>query len=100
MAAENKILQTTTEVTLSGSNISIYTYFTDSLRYIKAFIKNVVDWVNGVRFVENEEGFVVAGFDDVDFYLNNRGELIVKSNDDKTFTIDSDGYLIFQYDDN
>jgi len=92
----NQVLKTITEVTQTSSLINIFTYYVEAKEFIKAFIKDIVDTVNGVSFIENEEGFIVSEYDDVSFYINNYGELIIVSEDDKDFYTDSNGDLIFE----
>ena len=87
------ILNTITKLLKSGSTLGIYTYFSDTLQEIVAFISDSVFGQDGVDFLENELGYSKVGYDDVSFFLNEMGELIVKADDPDKFAIDSDGYL-------
>lgn len=89
------VLRTITEVRRNGSEVGIYTYYTEA-ESIKAFISQEANSVNGVPFLENELGFIVRNYPDVIFALNNKGELVIQHNDDKSFSINSNGELIFE----
>jgi hypothetical protein len=98
--AETRLINTTTRVTTAGSNITIYTYYTESSNLLEFFITSTDTVIGGVSFIENELGYTKEGdlWGDIVFYLNSSGELIV--NDPvlyNQFSIDSSGNLIFNY---
>lgn len=95
--SEKKILSTITEIRRSLNSLGIYTYYSGSLKSIVAFITNAVKTINGVHFLENQEGFTVTGFNDINFYIDSNGDLIITSNDDKNFYINEFGELIVEY---
>lgn len=94
--AEEKIISTKTNLTITGSSLGIFTFFTGSIKSLKSFILTAAKTVNGVLFKENELEFQNVGYDDISFSLNNSGELIIKSDSNKSFTINADGELIME----
>lgn len=91
-----QILKTLTEVTKSVGNLTIFTYFVDSLDLMKAFISDRVFSQDGTSFIENEEGFTLNGYEDVDFFIDSNGELVINSDDNKTFYINDNCELIME----
>jgi hypothetical protein len=82
-----------TDITIEGENISIYSYYDGFGKTIKAFISSVVKNIGGILFKENELGIINNGYDKTDFYINQRGELVVYSDISEKFTIDESGQL-------
>lgn len=93
---EEKILNTETDVTISSSEISIFTYFVGGLKSLTAFFSNVYKGIGGIDFKENDLGFENVGYDDIKLFLNNKGELLIESNIDKDFSINEEGELIME----
>ena len=93
---EEKILNTETDVTISSSEISIFTYFVGGLKSLTAFFSSVYKGIGGIDFKENDLGFENAGYDDIKLFLNNKGELLIESNIDKDFSINEEGELIME----
>lgn len=93
MAQISILGKTKTDVTIIGSNVDIFTYYTGKLKSIVAFITDAVKNLNGVDYKENELGFVIDGYDNTDFYLNNKGELIAYSDVADDFNIEDSGML-------
>ena len=91
--ADKRVLTTHTDVTIQGTNIEIYTYYTPRENDIFAFITDSLKTENGVSFVENELGYTKRGYDDVSFFINENGELVVLANNPDQFAIDTDGQL-------
>ena len=88
-----EILSTRTDIIISGSDLGIFTYFDNSIKRIIAYISDTVFSKNGGVFLEGELGYDKEGYEDVSFFLNERGELVVKANDPSIFNIDSNGQL-------
>mgnify|MGYP001026884322 CR=1 FL=1 len=87
-----KILNTATEILRNGSSLGIFTYYvgSDLLEFFFIFIPETKD---GISFVENELGYRKVGYEDVDFFINNNGDLVVESDDVERFEIGNDGNL-------
>jgi len=88
-----EILNTQTIINKAGSNIGIYTFYTPRSEDILAFIADSVITKNEVNFIEGELGITKYGYDDVQFFLNESGDLVVSSLDPDRFDINSDGQL-------
>ena len=93
MAEQKELRPVITDVTIRGNSIDIFTYYIDKLKNIYAFISNEVKTLNQVFFKENELGIVNDGYDETEFYLNNKGELIVFSDISDDFNISEEGQL-------
>lgn len=94
--AETKVIETTTQVSVIGSAISIRAYYDTSevdTDTIEAFISEIVQIREGVPLIEGELAIVYEN--DVDFTINEDGELIVNDVDAANYSIDSDGDLIY-----
>jgi hypothetical protein len=83
------VLNTNTELRLSGSNFGIYTFYTPYDKNIEAFISETVKSINGVDFIEGEGGYTNNGFENTIFFVNEYGELIVTSNVADRFNLDA-----------
>lgn len=92
---ETKILNTNSELRKTSTLISLFTYYVKEF-FLRAFISETDKIENGVDFKQGEEGFTVGGYTDLSFNINSEGELIIQSNDDKNFYIDSNGALIME----
>lgn len=90
---EQKILNTETEIQISGSTLGIYTYYTNKLQDIIAFISSSIQNINSILFAEGELGYKKSGYSDVSFFLNNNGDMIVMADDADKFSINGDGQL-------
>lgn len=90
----SKVLNTTTIITKKSSTVDIYTYYSEDLEYIIAFISDEVKSLEDVEFLENELGIIKKGYNDVLFFINELGELVVIADNPDKFSVDSDGYLI------
>lgn len=88
-------INTASELKKQGNLISLFTYYVSGA-FIKSFISNVKESVNGTEFMEGEEGFIISGYDAY-FYIDDNGDLIVKSDDSLNFYIDDDGNLKMEY---
>lgn len=92
--ADKKILNNiSTDITIVQNNIDIYTYYKGKFKKIIAFITNTIKSINGISFKENELGLIIENYDDTDFYINKKGELIVYSDIAEDFSIDESGML-------
>jgi len=89
------VLKTITTVT-RNAEVEIFTSFVEDDAFIQAFISTLKNSVNGISFLENELGFVVKNYPDVVVSLSNKGELVIKSDTNKTFYLNADGELIFE----
>lgn len=93
---DNKLINTKTIVTKSNSDISIFTYYLNNVKSLLVFISDKLQNIGGKLFKENELGVTNNGYGDVSFLINNKGELIVQHDTDKTFSINSNGELIME----
>lgn len=94
--SEEKIISTKTNLTRTDSSLDIFTFFTGSIKGLKAFILTAAKTVNGILFKENELEFQNVGYSDISFSLNNNGDLIIRSNSNKSFTVNDEGELIME----
>lgn len=94
--SEEKTLNTKTDISIVSGNISIFTYFIDGLKSLRAFFSSTQENLDGVIFQENDLGFKNTGYEDLIFYLNNKGELLVESDENKDFSINENGELIME----
>ena len=92
---ETKVLTTKSELSKVGGIISLFTYYVADF-FIRAFISNKKETKNNVEILEGEGIFEYSGYDDVNFYLNNKGELIINSSDNKEWYINELGELIME----
>lgn len=92
------ILDTRTTITRVGNAISIFTYYNDtgSIDYLFFFISDTQGSKNGTSFNEGDLVYEKDGYDDIKVNLTSFGELLVESDSDKTFSINSDGELIME----
>jgi hypothetical protein len=84
--AETKYIPVTTQVNLSTSSVSVYTFYDDlSVPYlVGALISDIVQTIDGVNFIEGELAirFRYPNFaSQTDCIINPAGELIVVSFD-------------------
>jgi len=93
---ENKLIPTSTVVSSLNGDVSVFTFFTNALDSIVAFISNLKTTIGGVSFKESELGVIQSGYEDVKFFIDNKGNLIVQSNSDKNFSINANGELIME----
>lgn len=94
--AETKVIETITQVSVIGDAISIRAYYDTSevdTDTIEAFISEIVQTREGVPLIEGELAIVYEN--DVDFTINEDGELIVNDIDAANYSIDSAGNLIY-----
>lgn len=91
--SEKKILSTITEIRRSLNSLGIYTYYSGSLNSIIAFITDTVKTINKVYFLENHLGYTKNGYLGVEFFVDENGHMIVKSDNVDRFAINSDGHL-------
>lgn len=88
-----KVLNTVTEILRTSTTLSIFTYYVEGV-LIRFKIKDDVDSVDGVDFLENELEYFQRGYEDIKFFMNSRGELMVDNKSPEySFFIDDDGYL-------
>jgi hypothetical protein len=100
--SETVTLSTKTTLSISGSSISIYTYYNDDedSATITAFLSSLSQTINGVSFEEGEGGITTEDTDNV-FYLNsnNDGDLLILGDDAENYFLDEDtGQLYYYYD--
>lgn len=88
-----EILSTKTDILISGNDLGIFTYFDNSSNKLITYIANSVFTKNGVSFLEGQLGYDRDGYEDVTFFLNEKGELVVKSENPDRFEVNSDGQL-------
>lgn len=94
-------LEVQTTVSIIGDAISIRTYYDTSevdTDTIEAFISDVVQIIDGVPIIEGELCIRMedsAYPSDIDYTINEDGELIVTSDNADNYSIDSAGDLIY-----
>jgi len=96
MAAETRVLPTITQINVSGNQISILTYYSQSQEVITAFISELQQSIGGVNFIEGEGGITVQGVE-LNFFVNSDddGDLIVIGENAGQFSLDEDtGQLV------
>lgn len=92
------ILDIRTTVTRVDNAISIFTYYNDtgSVNYLFFFISDTQGNKNNTSFDEGDLVYEKDGYEDIKINLTNFGELLVESDSNKTFLINSDGELIME----
>ncbi len=90
----NSTLNTITEIRKNGGNVGIYTYYSED-GLLSVFVSETSDSINNVQFLEGEFG-VINSYSDIIPMMNKKGEFIIQHNDDKSFSINDDGELIFE----
>lgn len=93
--SEEKIIRTNTIVSSTQNYLEIFTYYVGG-KFIEMFISPLSTFVDRAKFRENELGLRKDGYEDVEMFINSMGELVVKSDSNKDFTINSDGELIME----
>lgn len=93
---ENKLIPTNTEVTSKEGVLSVFTYFTAAIESITAFISQLKQSVGGKSFKEGELGIIQNGYEDITFFIDLNGNLIIQSKSDKNFYLNSNGELIME----
>lgn len=98
--SEKKILNTVTEILRSNNNLGIYTYYlSNCINSLIAQISSVVQKIGGINIKENELFFKQTGLEDVQFFIDSNGNLIIKSNQGKDFFLNDEGELVMiEYD--
>lgn len=91
------IINTKTKVTLTGSNVDIYTWYQKCLGYLNFWIHGLPQNINGVNFEEGQLGYTIEGSNDI-FFLNSDGDLIVQSDNVDKYSINSNGDLLTNVD--
>jgi photosystem II stability/assembly factor-like uncharacterized protein len=91
-----KLINTVTEVNISGNDIDIFTYYSQDEDLLKFFITIERTTVNNVYFEQGYLGYNQIGFPDINFFINSSGELIVSDPElANNFYINEEGYLIY-----
>jgi hypothetical protein len=95
--SEYKIIPTKTEVLRIGGALNIRTYYQQGeVDFLIAFISGILQTLNGILFKEGELGYTKDGYSDINFIIDNDGNLVIQSNGNKTFSINSNGELIME----
>lgn len=108
---QQSLIPTTTIVESNELEVSILTYYDENdyecsgegfhtqkpdIQYVKIFQQKGT--LNGISFKHGEVGIVVKNEPLlIKVWINERGELIIRSNDSKKYYIDSEGYLIYDF---
>ena len=93
--ADTKLISTKTNVSVSGSSISIHTYYSEPTEtYLQFFVPVVDATTGGVNFVGGDLGYTIENLTDL-FEINEFGELIVSSIYSDKYSIDANGDLIY-----
>lgn len=93
--AEEKLINTRTDIATSGSSISIFTYyFKPAESYLQFFVPLTDGATGGVNFIAGDLGYTIENLSDI-FSINEKGELIVSSIYADRYSIDENGDLIY-----
>lgn len=93
--AEEKVINTRTNVNVTGNNISIYTYYSEPVEwFLEFFVPLQNTTVQSVSFVAGDLGYTRENIEDI-FEINSLGELIVSSPNADKYSIDLNGDLIY-----
>ena len=90
---DKKVLNTGTSILLSGNNVGIFTYYKGFEKNISMFISDSVNTINGVIVLEGNLIYQNNGWGNIDFKINNKGELIAIGSESSKFDINNEGYL-------
>lgn len=90
-----KVLSSSTIVSTQNTSVEIFTFYTE-LNDLVANIFNSPSVSDGKSFKENELGFFWNGFQ-LNFFINNLGELLIKFNENYYFYINNQGELILEH---
>lgn len=88
---QSGVLKTTTIVTRNGAKVEIYTFYGDGTF---AFIAETSASLDNVSYKEGDLVFRIADFPDIDFSLNENGELMATGKYASELEIDGEGNLI------
>lgn len=86
-------LNTNTELRRSPGLIGIYTFYVEYDKNLMFFISNTEKTLNDVNFVEGELGYTNNNWENTSFLVNEKGELIVVSDEVDGFEINENGEL-------
>jgi len=93
--AEEKLIDTRTDISTTGSNISIFTYYFKAQEsYLQFFVPQIDGATGGVNFIAGDLGYTIENLGDI-FSINELGELIVSSIYSEKYSINSEGDLIY-----
>lgn len=97
--AEEKVLNTRTSVSIQGSNIIIRAYYQEGssiLNTLAASISEIVQTIDGVQVVEGELYTQMINYpQEIDYNIDNNGDLFINAEDSENYYIDSNGDLIY-----
>jgi hypothetical protein len=92
---ETKLISTKTNINVSGSSISIHTYYSEPTEtFLQFFVPLADTTTGGVNFVGGDLGYTIENLTDL-FEINQSGELIVSSIYSEKYSIDENGDLIY-----
>lgn len=93
--AEERLINTRTNVNISGNSISIHTFYTEPEEFVLEFFVPLQDEiVQSINFLAGDLGYTQENNSDI-FEINQNGELIVSSPNADKYSIDSNGDLIY-----
>lgn len=95
---ESKLLNTRSQVTINGVDVSVLTYyFVDELpNTLDAFIADILSNLEGVDYKEGELIIVVKNYPgSLNWFLNSNGDLNIDAADASQYSINSNGELIY-----
>ena len=87
------ILNTNTELRRTPGTIGVYSYYVQHDKNLSFFISNTEKTINDIPFKQGEMGYINNDWINTYFFLNERGELVVISNDVTGFEINVNGEL-------
>ena len=89
-----RILNTITTITKRGFAIESHTFYDKFLKFISFWVSTESQKIDDISFGENELGYKNIGYS-LDFFIDDKGNLIVVSPIADSFSINSEGELIF-----
>jgi hypothetical protein len=92
---ENKLISTKTNVSFSGNQIFIHTFYSEpDEQYIAFFVPLVNQTIQGINFIGGDLGYTYENVNDI-FEINNDGDLIVSGLNADKYSINDNGELIY-----
>jgi len=85
-------LNTKTNIWTIGNVINIFTFYHKCVNYLSFWINGTPESVEGVAFIEGQLGYKIEGSKD-QFYINQKGELVVSAVNVDQYEIDQNGDL-------
>lgn len=92
---ETKLISTKTNISFSGNQIFIHTFYSEpDEQYIAFFVPINDQTVQGINFIGGDLGYTVENVEDI-FEINSSGDLIVSGLNANNYYINENGDLIY-----